>query len=81
MLRLELPDDILKIIKDFSQPLTRPDWRRLHKMSYQLFHLSVLERYNPRFYNLILYYHKNDTRADFMYIVFNTAFKYSMNKN
>jgi hypothetical protein len=25
---MELPDDILKIIKDYSMPITRPDWRK-----------------------------------------------------
>jgi len=24
---MELPYDVLKIIKEYSQPLTRPDWR------------------------------------------------------
>jgi len=28
-----LPDDVLSIIKEYSQPLTRPDWRRLHIMT------------------------------------------------
>ena len=28
-----LPDDILKIIKEFSLPLTRPDWRHIHKFT------------------------------------------------
>jgi hypothetical protein len=78
---MELPDDVVQIIKDYSRPMTRPDWRRLHKMSYQLFHLAVLERYNTRFYNLVLHFHENGKHADFMYIVFNTAFNYSMNKN
>ena len=78
---MELPDDVLQIIKDYSRPMTRPDWRRLHKMSYQLFHLSVLERYNTRFYNLVLHFHENGKQADFMYVVFNTAFNYSMKKN
>ena len=78
---MELPDDVLQIIKDYSRPLTRPDWRALHKMSYQLFHLSVLERYNPSIFNLVLYFHDFGKQADFMYIVFNTAFNYSMNKN
>jgi hypothetical protein len=27
---LELPDDILQIIRDFSRPLTKPGWRHLH---------------------------------------------------
>ena len=30
---MELPDDVLSIIRAFSQPLTRPDWRRLHIMT------------------------------------------------
>jgi hypothetical protein len=25
---MELPDDILKIIKEYSMPITRPDWRK-----------------------------------------------------
>jgi hypothetical protein len=25
---MELPDDILNIIKEYSQPMTRPDWRK-----------------------------------------------------
>lgn len=25
---MELPDDVLKIIKEYSQPITRPDWRQ-----------------------------------------------------
>lgn len=24
---MELPDDVLKIIKEYSQPISRPDWR------------------------------------------------------
>lgn len=25
---MELPDDILKLIKEYSMPMTRPDWRK-----------------------------------------------------
>jgi hypothetical protein len=25
---MELPDDVLKIIKEYSMPITRPDWRK-----------------------------------------------------
>lgn len=32
-----LPDDVLQIIKEYSMPITRPNWRTLHKMTYQLF--------------------------------------------
>jgi len=30
---LFIPDDIVKIIKEFSRPLTRPDWRTIHKFT------------------------------------------------
>lgn len=30
---MELPDDVIKIIREFSKPVTRPDWRTLHKMT------------------------------------------------
>jgi hypothetical protein len=29
---MELPDDVLQIIRDYSKPLTRPNWRTLHLM-------------------------------------------------
>jgi hypothetical protein len=25
---MELPDDVLMIIKEYAQPMTRPDWRK-----------------------------------------------------
>ena len=44
---MDLPDDVLQIIKDYSKPLTRPDWRTLHKMTHLLyrqecFHQTIL---------------------------------------
>jgi len=30
---MEFPDDILKIIKEYAQPVTLPNWRYLHKMT------------------------------------------------
>ena len=38
---MELPDDILSLVRDFSMPLTRPDWRTLHRMPNLDFHLAV----------------------------------------
>lgn len=34
---MELPNDVLAIIREYARPMTRPDWRTLHKMPYQLF--------------------------------------------
>ena len=27
---MELPDDVVSIIRDYSRPITRPNWRFLH---------------------------------------------------
>ena len=39
---MELPDDILHLIKDFARPVTRPDWRTLHKMTDDNFYRRLL---------------------------------------
>ena len=43
---MELPDDILSTIKDFSRPVTRPDWRHLHRMTLYRFHYNVATCHN-----------------------------------
>ena len=32
---MELPEDVLKIIKEYAKPITRPDWRICGHMSHQ----------------------------------------------
>jgi hypothetical protein len=34
---MELPDDVLRLVNEYSMPLTRPDWRTLHIMTYHQF--------------------------------------------
>jgi hypothetical protein len=43
---MELPDDVLRLVRDFSRPITRPDWRDLHLMSARTLHEDVCMRYN-----------------------------------
>ena len=43
---MELPDDVLAIIREFSRPMTRPDWRTLHKMTNLNFHLALAREMN-----------------------------------
>jgi hypothetical protein len=40
--KLELPDDILQIIKEYAMPITRPDWRNLHIMPQDDYHYLLL---------------------------------------
>ena len=46
---MELPDDILQLIKEYAMPLTRPDWRSLHRMPSLRFHMSVAQTINTTF--------------------------------
>ena len=50
---MELPDDVLRIIKEYSKPVTRPDWRTIHKMTLSLYKREVMiiisERQNMPF--------------------------------
>ena len=43
---MELPEDVLAIIKIYLQPLTRPGWRNLHKMTSYNFNRSIVYKYN-----------------------------------
>ena len=38
---MELPDDVLSLIKEFARPITRPDWRTLHKMTHINFYIDI----------------------------------------
>jgi hypothetical protein len=45
---MELPDDVLQIIRDYSMPLTRSDWRTLHIMPYVRFIMNFHVEYQKR---------------------------------
>jgi hypothetical protein len=45
---MELPDDVLQIIKDYSKPVTRPDWRTLHKMPADKYSAAYRNEYEKR---------------------------------
>jgi hypothetical protein len=55
-------DDVATIIKEYSMPLTRGDWRRLHKYTNDRFQedLVVLN------YNLYLQIHKNKRNGGYL---------------
>jgi hypothetical protein len=38
---MELPDELLALVHDFSRPVTRPDWRTLHRVKSLDFHLAI----------------------------------------
>lgn len=51
---MELPDDVLNIIKEYSKPLTRPDWRLgcyYNRFPYRIFNI----KYKFKYFVLLIY--------------------------
>jgi len=46
---MDLPDDVISIIRDYSRPVTRPDWRTLHRLPSLQFHLDFIQHFNSSF--------------------------------
>ena len=42
---MELPPEIVSIIKEYSMPLTKANWRTLHKMTESQFHGVLIVQY------------------------------------
>jgi hypothetical protein len=47
---MELPEDVLTIIKAYAQPMTRSDWRTLHKMTEYKFRELLVNESSPNAY-------------------------------
>jgi len=62
--RMELPGDVRWIIKEYAQPITRPDWRHLHRMTSIQLHENIADRYN------------NTNLGVFRKFIFEYGFKY-----
>ena len=45
---MEFPEDVLDIIKAYSQPVSRPGWRKLRIMTSYNFHRAILYKYNGK---------------------------------
>jgi len=49
---MEFPDDILRLIKEYSRPISRPDWRTLHKMPYNKYLTLFHNEYRKRIHHM-----------------------------
>ena len=49
---MELPEDIVQIIREYSKPITRPDWRTLHLMKPIILHNEFERQMFRRFKKL-----------------------------
>lgn len=65
---MELPDDVLSIIRDFSRPVTRPDWRKLKPMTGDTLHYQVAVNYNIKHIPVIERFVERYDQANFIYM-------------
>ena len=65
---MELPDDVIQIIKEYSQPMTRPDWKTMHRVSSLKLHLAIALSFNETINMAFVYFIKNQT-SDYIHYV------------
>ena len=65
---MQFPDDVLSIIKEFSQPITRPDWRTLHRVSSLRLHLEIALLFNMSINMATVFFIKTQT-SDYIYYI------------
>jgi hypothetical protein len=86
---MELPEDVLKIIKEYSRPLTRPDWKKIHRMPEFTYCVSLAKEYNDSRNNIFKKVLDKNKKYKYMYctlhinpyinFVYNPAFIYNSN--
>lgn len=65
---MELPDDILSQIKEFSRPITRPDWRGLHLMTSYRFHINIKNTFNQKNIPVIISFAERYDQSEYTYV-------------
>jgi len=86
---MELPEDVLQIIKEYSRPLTRPDWKKMHHMPEFTYCVLLAKDYNKsgnKIFKQILdknrkykYIYCTKNINPYINFVFNPAFIYNCN--
>lgn len=72
---MDLPDDVVSIIRDFSRPITRHDWRTLHIMPSLQFHLDFIQQFNSSFKPALSLFIRIQT-SDYKYTLHNGAIQH-----
>jgi hypothetical protein len=65
---MELPDDILAQVREFSRPITRPDWRGLHLMTSYKFHINIKKSFNEKNIPAINSFAERYDQSEFTYV-------------
>jgi len=65
-----LPYNVLALIREYSKPITRPDWRSLYRLSFKKLYTEVIQRRTYKrkvLYKLYKTIHKDNRIADILY--------------
>ena len=68
---MELPDDVLAIIKEYSLPITRPDWRTIHCMTGLDYYASLAKSFNKTKNKLYANTLRKDNKYMYMFSFYN----------
>ena len=65
LFNMELPEDILSVIREFSRPVTHPGWRGLHLMNELKFLKLIANTYNEMNFPVIIrFVHRYENREN-----------------
>jgi hypothetical protein len=45
---MEFPNELQQMIRAYAKPITRPDWRRLHKMTLHCYYIQLVMSKNTK---------------------------------
>jgi hypothetical protein len=65
---MELPDDVLDLVRQFSRPITHPGWRGLHQMSAYRFHINIKNVYNEKNIPVINSFAERYDQSEYTYV-------------
>lgn len=65
---MEFPDDVLSHIREFSRPVTRPDWRGLHLMTSYRFHINIKNAFNLKNIPVIISFAERYDQFEYTYV-------------
>jgi hypothetical protein len=65
---MEFPDDVLSHIREFSRPVTRPDWRGLHLMTSYRFHINIKHAFNFKNIPVINSFTERYDQSEYTYV-------------
>ena len=68
---MELPDDVVAIIRDYSRPITRPNWRTIHHMTGLDYYTFLAKSFNKTKNKLYWNTLRRDNKYMYMFSFYN----------